>query len=147
MRPQRAMPTLTTFGTRARVSYQPRGRWPDHRALELPAHPGWTPGVGVAAGNTVMLKPSEFTPHANAVVAELVAQVFDPAEVALRGAVATSQHLLSLPFDHLFTGSPSVGKIVMAAAAKTSPPSRWNWVASHPSSWTSQPTCGMRRAT
>jgi aldehyde dehydrogenase (NAD+) len=45
----------------------------------------------IAAGNTVILKPSEFTPHVNAVVAELVAEVFDPAEVALvQGGVATA---------------------------------------------------------
>lgn len=121
MRPQRAMPTLTTFGTRARVSYQPRGRCLIIGPWNYPLNTLVGPLVSaVAAGNTVMLKPSEFTPHVNAVVAELVAQVFDPAEVALvRGAVATSQHLLSLPFDHIFfTGSPSVGKIVMAAAAK-----------------------------
>lgn len=116
MRPQRAMPTLTTFGTRARVSYQPRGRCLIIGPWNYPLNTLVGPLVSaVAAGNTVMLKPSEFTPHVNAVVAELVAQVFDPAEVALvRGAVATSQHLLSLPFDHIFfTGSPSVGKIVI----------------------------------
>jgi len=121
MRPQRAMPTLTTLGTRARVSYQPRGRCLIIGPWNYPFNTLVGPLVSaVAAGNTVMLKPSEFTPHVNAVVAELVAQVFDPAEVALvHGAVSTSQHLLSLPFDHIFfTGSPNVGKIVMAAAAK-----------------------------
>jgi aldehyde dehydrogenase (NAD+) len=121
MRPQRAMPTLTTLGTRARVSYQPRGRSLIIGPWNYPINTLVGPMVSaVAAGNTVLLKPSEFTPHVNAEVAQLVAEVFDPSEVALvHGALATSQHLLSLPFDHIFfTGSPSVGKIVMGAAAK-----------------------------
>jgi aldehyde dehydrogenase (NAD+) len=60
------------------------------------------------------------TPAVSAVMARIIAQVFDPTEVALfEGEQATSQALLAMPFDHIFfTGSPAVGKIVMAAAAK-----------------------------
>ena len=121
MRPHRVSPTLTTLGTTARVVYQPRGRCLVIGPWNYPLNTLVGPLVSaVAAGNTVILKPSEMTPHVNAVIAELVAEVFEPAEVAIvQGGVETSQHLLALPFDHVFfTGSPAVGKIVMAAAAK-----------------------------
>jgi len=121
MRPRRVAPTLTTLGTRARVLYQPRGRCLIIGPWNYPVNTLLGPLVSaIAAGNAVILKPSELTPQVNAIVAELVAEVFDPAEVALvQGGVATAQHLLALPFDHVFfTGSPAVGKIVMAAAAE-----------------------------
>jgi aldehyde dehydrogenase (NAD+) len=121
MKPRRVRPTLTTLGTRARVLVQPRGRCLIIGPWNYPVNTLLGPLVSaIAAGNAVILKPSEFTPHVNAVVAELVAALFDPAEVALvHGGVATAQHLLALPFDHVFfTGSPAVGKIVMAAAAQ-----------------------------
>jgi aldehyde dehydrogenase (NAD+) len=121
MRPRRVWPTLTTLGTRAQVLVQPRGRCLIIGPWNYPVNTLLGPLVSaIAAGNTVILKPSEFTPHVNAVVAELVAALFDPAEVAVvQGGVATAQQLLALPFDHVFfTGSPAVGKLVMEAAAK-----------------------------
>lgn len=121
MRPQRVAPTLTTLGTRARILWQPRGRCLIIGPWNYPVNTLLGPLVSaIAAGNAVILKPSEFTPHVNAVIAELVAEVFEPAEVALvQGGVATAQQLLALPFDHVFfTGSPAVGKIVMTAAAQ-----------------------------
>ena len=121
MRPQRVWPTLTTLGTRAKVLYQPRGRCLIIGPWNYPVNTLLGPLVSaIAAGNAVILKPSELTPHVNAVVAELVAEVFDTTEVALvQGGVDTAQQLLALPFDHVFfTGSTAVGKIVMAAAAQ-----------------------------
>lgn len=121
MRPRRVRPTLTTLGTRARVLCQPRGRCLVIGPWNYPVNTLLGPLLSaIAAGNTVILKPSEFTPHVNAVVAELVAALFEPAEVALvQGGVETARQLLALPFDHIFfTGSPAVGKIVMAAAAR-----------------------------
>jgi aldehyde dehydrogenase (NAD+) len=65
-------------------------------------------------------------------VAQVIADTFPSNEVALfEGSLPTSTALLELPFDHIFfTGSPAVGKVVMAAAASTSPVSRWSWGAS-----------------
>lgn len=84
MKPRRVRPTLTTLGTRARVLYQPRGRCLIIGPWNYPVNTLLGPLVSaLAAGNAVILKPSEFTPHVNAVVAELVAMLFDPAEVAL----------------------------------------------------------------
>lgn len=72
-----------------------------------------------AAGNCVVLKPSEFNPHYNAVLQQVIDDVFDEKEVALvQGEADVSEQLLKLPFDHFFfTGSPRVGKIVMKEAA------------------------------
>ncbi|HLO96164.1 MAG TPA: aldehyde dehydrogenase family protein, partial [Burkholderiaceae bacterium] len=121
MKPRRVSPTLTTLGTRARVHCQPRGRCLLVGPWNYPLNCVLGPLVSaVAAGNTVLIKPSEFTPHVNAVIADLVDEVFAPEEVAVvRGGVATAERLLALPFDHIFfTGSPAVGRIVMTAAAR-----------------------------
>jgi aldehyde dehydrogenase (NAD+) len=121
MKTRRVMPTLTMLGTRARIRYEPKG-------VSLIISP-WNYPVGLTlgplacafgAGCTAIIKPSELTPATAAVLAALIAQTFDPAEIALfEGDAAVSTALLALPFDHIFfTGSPAVGKIVMAAAAK-----------------------------
>lgn len=76
--------------------------------------------MAIAAGNTVIVKPSELTPETCEVVQKIVQEVF-PEELAavVLGGVATSTHLLKLKFHHIFfTGSPRVGKIVMKAAAE-----------------------------
>ena len=121
MRPIRVPPTLTTLGTAARIVYQPRGRCLIISPWNYPVNTLIGPLISaIAAGNTAIIKPSELTPHVNAVIAELIDNVFAPDEVAvIHGGVKTAQALLRLPFDHIFfTGSPAVGKIVMAAAAQ-----------------------------
>jgi aldehyde dehydrogenase (NAD+) len=74
----------------------------------------------LAAGNSVILKPSEYTPHSSALMADMIEQLYDPREVTLvRGDKDAGQALLNQPFDHFFfTGSPAVGRIVMKAAAE-----------------------------
>lgn len=74
----------------------------------------------LAAGNAVVLKPSEVTPSVSTLIREMCDQVFDPSIVAVcEGGPEISQALLALPFDHIFfTGSPTVGRIVMRAAAE-----------------------------
>jgi aldehyde dehydrogenase (NAD+) len=74
----------------------------------------------LAAGNTAIIKPSEYPTYTSAFIKGMIDQLFDPKEVAVfEGDVPVAQSLLALPFDHIyFTGSPSVGKIVMTAAAK-----------------------------
>lgn len=119
--PKRVWPTLATALTSAWVERQPLGRVLIIAPWNFPLNLCFGPLVSaLAAGNTVILKPSEMTPHVSAVMAEVVAEVFSPNEVALfEGSQPTSQALLDLPFDHIFfTGSPAVGKVVMAAAAK-----------------------------
>ncbi|MDE8346958.1 MAG: aldehyde dehydrogenase family protein, partial [Acidocella sp.] len=74
----------------------------------------------IAAGNAAIVKPSELSPACTDVLGRIIAEVFVPAEVAFfAGGPDVSTALLDLPFDHIFfTGSPAIGKIVMAAAAK-----------------------------
>ncbi len=121
MRPRRVRPTLTTIGTVARIEYQPRGRVLVIAPWNYPLSLCFGPLVSaLAAGNAVMVKPSEMTPAVSAAMARIVANAFPPSEVALfEGGPQTARGLLELPFDHIFfTGSPEVGRIVMAAAAK-----------------------------
>ncbi|MDR3367560.1 aldehyde dehydrogenase family protein [Rhodoferax sp.] len=121
MRPRRVMPGLTTLGTRARVTYQGKGRCLIIGPWNYPVATLISPLVSaIAAGNTVIVKPSEFTPAVNAVLAQVIAEVFDATEVTMiTGAAATAQALLDCPFDHIFfTGSSAVGKLVMNAAAR-----------------------------
>lgn len=74
----------------------------------------------IAAGNTAIVKPNEVTPASSAIAATIIREVFDEREVAVvEGGIEQSEALLELPFDHIFlTGSPRVGRTVMAAAAK-----------------------------
>jgi aldehyde dehydrogenase (NAD+) len=108
------------MGTSAWVEYQPRGRCLIVAPWNFPLNLCFGPLVSaLAAGNTAILKPSEMTPAVSTVMAEVIAEVFTPDQVALfEGSLPTSQVLLELPFDHIFfTGSPAVGKVVMKAAA------------------------------
>ncbi|MES1953258.1 aldehyde dehydrogenase family protein [Salinisphaera hydrothermalis] len=121
MKPKRKRPTLLMFGTSAEVRTEPRGVCLIISPWNYPINLSLGPLVSaIAAGNTVILKPSEMTPHCAAFLQEFLAELFDEDEVAVvQGAVQTSQTLLELPFDHIFfTGSPAVGRIVMGAAAK-----------------------------
>ncbi|ELR64081.1 Aldehyde dehydrogenase [Photobacterium marinum] len=73
----------------------------------------------IAAGNRAMIKLSEFTPNTNQVLRQLVAETFSHDEVAVfEGEADTAAAFTKLPFDHLlFTGSTTVGRHVMHAAA------------------------------
>ncbi len=75
--------------------------------------------TALAAGNRVMLKPSELTPQTSALMAELIAKAFVPDELCVvQGDGALAAEFSGLPFDHLFfTGSTTVGRIVAKAAA------------------------------
>ncbi|MCU6501471.1 aldehyde dehydrogenase family protein [Rugamonas sp. A1-17] len=121
MKPRRRWPTTTMLGTYATVRYQPRGRVLIIAPWNYPLSLCFGPLVSaLAAGNTVIIKPSEMTPAVSALMARIIAGLFSTDEVALfEGGQPTSHALLQLPFDHIFfTGSPAVGKLVMAAAAQ-----------------------------
>lgn len=74
----------------------------------------------ISAGNTAILKPSEFTPATSKILSKIIGEVFERDHVAIvEGEVEQTTYLLSKKFDHIhFTGSPKVGKIVMEAGAK-----------------------------
>jgi coniferyl-aldehyde dehydrogenase len=78
----------------------------------------------LAAGNRVMMKPSEVTPRCSDLLAAMMAEVFDPDEVAVvTGGTEVGEAFAAVPFDHLlFTGSTAVGRrIALAAAANLTP--------------------------
>ncbi len=77
--------------------------------------------AAIAAGNCVVLKPSELAPATSALIAQLIPEFLDPD--CVEGDVPETTALLELPFDHiLYTGGGNVARIVMAAAAKNLTP-------------------------
>lgn len=74
----------------------------------------------IAAGNSAIVKPSEFAPASAALIADIINQNLDPQCFrAIGGDASVAQALLELPFDHIFyTGSTAVGKEVMKKAAE-----------------------------
>lgn len=75
---------------------------------------------GMAAGNTVILKPSEHTPNTEKVIEKIIEETFDPQYIALfTGGKEITTKLINSSVDYIFfTGSVPVGKVVMEAAAK-----------------------------
>jgi aldehyde dehydrogenase (NAD+) len=112
------------------MSVQPGKAWVQPEPLGVvliigpwnyPVHLVLAPLVGaVAAGNCAVLKPSENTPACASLLAKLVPKYLDgEAVTVIEGAADATQELLDQGFDHcFFTGSPEVGKLVMAGAAK-----------------------------
>jgi aldehyde dehydrogenase (NAD+) len=113
--------TSTLIGTSSYIQYEPKGVCLIIAPWNYPFNLALSPLVyAIAAGNTAILKPSEMTPHTSAFIKKMLNDLFSDDEVAVvEGDADTSTQLLGLPFDHIFfTGSPQVGKVVMAAAAK-----------------------------
>lgn len=109
------------LGACARVLHQPKGTVGIIGTWNAPVYTLMSPLAGVlAAGNRAVLKPSEVVPRTADVLADAVATLLDPDEVAIvTGGPDVADALTSLPFDHLvFTGSSAVGKLVMANAAQ-----------------------------
>lgn len=78
----------------------------------------------IAAGNTAILKPSEYAQHTSTLFAKLLNEAFDENYIkVIEGAVEETKLLLDEQFDYIFfTGSTNVGKIVYQAAAKNLTP-------------------------
>ncbi len=120
MRPQRRSVNLTFKPARGEVRFQPMGVIGIVAPWNYPFQLAVLPlANAIAAGNRVMIKPSEFTPRLSELLARMLAEVF-PADhvVVIQGDAAVGAAFTRLPFDHLlFTGSTAVGRHVMAAAA------------------------------
>lgn len=120
MTPKHVATPLFLIGTASKILYQPKGVCLIISPWNFPFNLTFAPLVSaIAAGNCVILKPSEFTPHSAALMKKIIAECFPPEEVTLfEGDAVVSQALTALPFNHIFfTGSPAVGKIIMHAAA------------------------------
>ena len=121
LNPHRVSPTLVALTTRSWIRYEPRGVVLVISPWNYPFNLTLGPVVSaIAAGNCIMVKPSEFTPQTNAVVRKILGEVFPENEIAvIEGDATIATELLKLPFDHIFfTGNPNVGKIVMKAASE-----------------------------
>jgi len=119
--PQKIDAPLTYLGTRSEVRFEPKGVCLIIAPWNFPVNLCFGPLIScLAAGNTAIIKPSELTPHTSRAIAEMVKEFFDEDMVAVvEGGQGVSEQLVELSFDHIFfTGSPSVGKLVMKAAAE-----------------------------
>src|SRR5579883_1424356 len=125
MRPKRVAVSLELFPGRARILYQPLGVVgiisPWNYPFQLAMMPLF---AALAAGNRVMLKPSELTPRTSEFMAEFLSGLFPSEQVAtVLGGPEIGAAFARLPFDHLFyTGSTAVGRLVMQAAAENLTP-------------------------
>ncbi len=111
---------LSQLPGRAWVEYEPYGTVLIIGAWNFPFALTLGPAVGaIAAGNTVVLKPSEVAPASSALMAELVPRYLDNDAIAVvEGDGAVSQELIAQGFDHLlFTGGTEVGRRVYEGAA------------------------------
>ncbi len=116
---------LSLLGTRAWVKPEPKGVVLIISPWNFPFNLTFGPLVSaLAAGNCVILKPSESTPNCSALMHEIISEAFEPDQVAvIQGGPEASSHLVSLPFHHIFfTGGPEIGKKVMKAAAENLTP-------------------------
>ena len=112
---------LGLLGAKAQVMPQPKGVVGLITPWNFPLTMVFVPlAQMLAAGNRVVIKPSEHTPQTSALFAKAFAEKFDDTEVAVvNGAVETSQAFARQPWDHLmFTGAPVVGKLIMRAASE-----------------------------
>jgi coniferyl-aldehyde dehydrogenase len=112
---------LGLFGARAYVEYQPKGVVGVISPWNFPFNLTFTPLAGIfAAGNRVMIKPSEFTPRSSELMARMFRSAYDESEVAvITGGPEIGTAFSRLPFDHLlFTGATSIAYHVQRAAAE-----------------------------
>jgi coniferyl-aldehyde dehydrogenase len=106
---------------RAEIRHQPLGVVGIISPWNYPLQLGLAPlAIALAAGNRVMLKPSELTPETSAITADIVHEALgDDIATTHTGGADVGEAFSRLPFDHLlFTGSTRVGQAVMRAAAE-----------------------------
>lgn len=118
--PRRVKVPVTQKPGRAEVVAEPYGVTLIMSPWNYPVHLVVTPLVAaIAAGNAVLVKPSEVAPATAAVLADLIAEHLDTSAVAVvQGGPDTAEEVLAQRFDHIFfTGSTALGRKVMAAAA------------------------------
>ncbi len=121
MKPKAVGRSMANLFARNRIYYEPKGVCLIIAPWNYPLQLAISPLVSaIAAGNCVILKPSELSVATAAAIKNLIDDTFDLREVAcFEGGAETAKALLELPFDHIFfTGSTAVGKLVMKAASE-----------------------------
>lgn len=123
--PKKVKSSLVNFPSSDYIYYEPYGSTLVISPWNYPYQLAMGPLIGaISAGNTVMLKPSELTPHTSTILAEIIEEVFDPGHVhTIQGDKEVAQTLLAERWDYIFfTGSVPVGKIIAKAAAENLTP-------------------------
>lgn len=121
MRDEKVESPVSMSGMKSFIRYEPKGTVLIFAPWNYPFQLTIMPMVyAIAAGNAVMVKPSEFAPATAKFIEKMVQDLFPENEVAvINGDVEVATALLDKPFNHIyFTGSPAVGKLVMKAAAQ-----------------------------
>jgi len=121
MRPRRVATPLALLGSRSRIVHEAKGVVLILSPWNFPVNLTLAPFVSaIAAGNCVVMKPSEMTPHTSALMKRIIGELFDESEAAvIEGDAGVAAALLRKKWDHIFfTGSPAVGRVVMKAAAE-----------------------------
>ncbi|MGB1210574.1 MAG: aldehyde dehydrogenase [Lacinutrix venerupis] len=119
-KPKRVIPALLNFPSTDKLYSEPYGQTLIIAPWNYPYQLAIAPMVAaIAAGNTVILKPSELTPNTSTLLKNIIEKVFKPEHVSVvEGGVDVSTKLLEQRWDYIFfTGSVNVGKIVAKAAA------------------------------
>lgn len=112
---------MSLAGAKSWIKYQPLGTVGVISPWNFPINLVLAPlGTIFAAGNRVMIKPSEFTPVTSELTKKMFKEYFDSAEAAVfTGGADVAASFSSLAFDHLlFTGSTQTGKLVMKSASE-----------------------------
>lgn len=120
-RTRRKLTPLTNFAAKSMIVQEPYGVVLIMSPWNYPVLLSLEPLAGaIAAGNTVVLKPSAYSPATTAMLQTVIAEAFDPRHVAfVTGGRAENQSLLEQHFDYIFfTGSVAVGKTVMEKASR-----------------------------
>src|SRR5690625_12852 len=121
MHTERVKTPVTHLGSVGKIYPDPYGVTLIISPWNYPFQLAMTPLIGaIAGGNTAIIKPSELTPTVSNLIEEIIDQTFFEDYIAVeQGGAEKSQELLDLPFDYIFfTGSVSVGKIVMEKASQ-----------------------------
>lgn len=124
-RRKRVLPAILNFPSADYIYTEPYGNVLIIAPWNYPFQLAICPLIAaVAAGNSVVLKPSELTPNTANVIARIIAETFAPEHVSVvQGGPEISQKLLSQRWDYIFfTGSVAVGKLVAKAAAESLTP-------------------------
>jgi aldehyde dehydrogenase (NAD+) len=120
-RPQKIKTPMGFWPARAKILREPYGRVLVISPWNYPFQLAIAPLIGaIAAGNVIVIKPSELAPATARLLTDLIRETFSPEFCSVvEGGVEVSQQLLDLRWDHIFfTGSTAVGKIVAQAAAR-----------------------------
>ncbi|WP_428228544.1 aldehyde dehydrogenase [Flavobacterium sp.] len=122
---KRVFPSLLNFPSTDYIYKEPYGNVLVIAPWNYPFQLALCPLISaVAAGNRVVLKPSELTPHTSAIIAKIIEKTFHVKHVEVfEGGVEVSNQLLAQRWDYIFfTGSVTVGKVVAKAAAENLTP-------------------------